>query len=358
VATRSNARVKIGLFDHIDRTDDRPLAQQYDERLAFIAKADDAGFYCYHLAEHHASPVSTAPNPGLFLSVVARATKQIHIGPLMYLLPFQSPLRIIEDICILDHLSHGRLEVGIGRGTSAIEMNWHGIDHEQAHAKFLDTYACIIEGLTHDRLNYESEYSSYKDVPMVLAPLQDPYPDFWYGSSSVETSAWAGSHGMHLVTYGSRAKANIAAYSAALAERGGPRRQHPAFKGGTAISAMLEIVVADTDEEARRIARPAHDHLYANQTFLRREHAAGRTGGFQYVTAPTKRVGDFDGAIAEGSLVVGSPESVTARLTEMVREFGYTYLIGYFMFGSMSLADASRSLDLFSTEVMPKLAPL
>src|ERR1700735_4942009 len=112
--------MQFGLFAHIDRSD-RPVAQQYDERFELIAAADAAGFYAYHLAEHHATPISTVPVPSIFLAAVARATKRLRLGPMVYLLPLNSPLRVIEEICILDHLSHGRLDVGVGRGTSGFE---------------------------------------------------------------------------------------------------------------------------------------------------------------------------------------------------------------------------------------------
>ena len=110
--------MKVGIFDHVERAADRPIAQTLDERLKFAAAADEAGIYCLHVAEHHATPLNLVPVPGVYLGAVARATKRMRIGPLVYLLPLFSPLRLAEEICILDHLSNGRLEVGVGRGVS------------------------------------------------------------------------------------------------------------------------------------------------------------------------------------------------------------------------------------------------
>ena len=78
--------MKVGLFDHIEYGD-RPIAQLFDERLKFIQAADEAGFYCLHLAEHHQTPLNMVPVPGVFLGAVARLTKKIKMGPLVYLLP-------------------------------------------------------------------------------------------------------------------------------------------------------------------------------------------------------------------------------------------------------------------------------
>ena len=78
--------MKFGLFDHVDRND-RQLAQQFNERLEYVAAADAAGFYGYHVAEHHATPLNMVPVPGVYLAAVARATKRLPLGPLVYLLP-------------------------------------------------------------------------------------------------------------------------------------------------------------------------------------------------------------------------------------------------------------------------------
>src|SRR2546423_12739603 len=115
--------MKVGLFDHVEHGG-RPLATLFEERIAFAKAADDAGLYCLHVAEHHATPLNLVPVPGIYLGAVARATRRIHLGPLVYLLPLYSPLRLAEEICILDHLSNGRLEVGIGRGVSAFELGF------------------------------------------------------------------------------------------------------------------------------------------------------------------------------------------------------------------------------------------
>src|SRR6266446_3103111 len=120
--------MKIGLFDHVEHGK-RPLATLFDERLAFAQAADEAGIYCLHVAEHHATPLNMVPVPGVYLGAVARATKRMRLGPLVYLLPLYSPLRLIEEICILDHLSNGRLDFGVGRGIVPYEMAYFNLHH-------------------------------------------------------------------------------------------------------------------------------------------------------------------------------------------------------------------------------------
>ena len=175
--------MQIGLFDHVEHGE-RPLAKLFDERLKFVEAAEAARIYCLHVAEHHATPLNMVPVPGVYLGAVARTVKRMRLGPLVYLLPLYSPLRLIEEICMLDHLSHGRLDVGIGRGVSPYEMKYHKVDHDRSRDIFIDAFKCVSAGLTTDRLFYESEHYSYKDVPIELRPLQEPHPPFWYGSSN------------------------------------------------------------------------------------------------------------------------------------------------------------------------------
>ena len=347
--------MKFGLFDHIDRNH-LPLAVQLDERLRFVAEADEAGFYCYHVAEHHSSPLNSVPVPGVYLGAVARATKRIHMGPMVYLLPLYSPLRLIEEICILDHLSHGRLEVGVGRGVSPFELKHHNIKHEDSRDIFIDAFDCIEKGLTTDKLTYKGKYHEYKDAPMPLRPLQTPYPAFWYGSSNATGSTWAGERGLHFATNGgtARGKGNILAFKEALAKRGGPAHPKAEFKGGVAIGITRQIVVADTEAEARRIAEPANKHHHANITWLMRLHRD--SGLVNRLNVPL--AGTYEDARKDGTLIAGTPDIVREEIEKLKHETGINYLISYPFFGQMDFSDAMRSLTLFTREVMPRIADL
>jgi len=109
--------LQFGVFDHIEPLDGLTLKQIYDLRLTQIEKLDKAGFYAYHLAEHHTPAVhSLAPSQNVFLAAVSQRTTQLRFGPCVYVLPLHHPLRLIEEISMLDHLSGGRMEIGVGRG--------------------------------------------------------------------------------------------------------------------------------------------------------------------------------------------------------------------------------------------------
>src|SRR5579863_8603296 len=120
-------KIEFGVFDHLDRTG-LSLADYYEDRLKLAEVYDRSGFYGYHLAEHHATPLGMAPSPNVFLSALAQRTRRLRFGPLIYALPLHHPLRLLEEICMLDQLSGGRLDVGFGRGASPIETEIYGVD--------------------------------------------------------------------------------------------------------------------------------------------------------------------------------------------------------------------------------------
>jgi len=345
--------MKFGLFDHVEQAD-RPLAQLFDERLTFVAAAEDAGIYCLHVAEHHATPLNMVPVPGAYLGAVARATKRIRLGPLVYLLPLYSPLRLIEEIAILDHLSHGRLDVGVGRGVSPFELKYHKVEHDQSRDIFIDAFDCISTGLKTDSLSYSGPHFTYEEVPIALRPLQAPHPPFWYGSSNTTGSTWAGERGLHFVTLGpaSVAKANIEAFRAALAKRGGPAQPKPEFPGGVVIGLQRHIFVADSAAEATRFAKPAMEMHLAHLNWLRTKH--GVTGLTSRLNVP--RGANYEECVADGTVIAGTPQMVRAEIERQEAELGFNYLLTYLFLGNMTLADALRSLELFTTEVMPKLS--
>src|SRR5438477_9294363 len=169
------AQVTFGLFDWIDRGK-APLYQLYEERLQLLEAADAAGFFGYHLAEHHDSPLGMAPSPALFLTAAAQRTRRIRLGPLVYLLPLYHPLRLIEEVCMLDHLSGGRLDLGVGRGVSPIELRYMDVDPAESRDRFHEELEILLLGLRSTRLTYQGRFHQLDNVPMEFYPVQKPHP--------------------------------------------------------------------------------------------------------------------------------------------------------------------------------------
>jgi alkanesulfonate monooxygenase SsuD/methylene tetrahydromethanopterin reductase-like flavin-dependent oxidoreductase (luciferase family) len=163
------------------------LRDYYESRLMIIEAYDRLGFYAYHVAEHHSTPLGLAPSPSVFLSAVAQRTRRLRFGPLVYALPLYHPLRMIEDICMLDQMSGGRLEIGFGRGSVPAELIYYGQSPEQAQAIYTEALELILKGLTERTLTFHGQFFRFDNVPMELEPLQKPHPPIWYGVHAPET---------------------------------------------------------------------------------------------------------------------------------------------------------------------------
>ena len=182
--------LEFGVFDHIEPVPGLELDEIYRLRLKQLERLDSAGFYGYHLAEHHTPAVhSLAPSQNVFLAAAAQRTSKIHLGPCIYVLPLHHPLRLIEEICMLDNLSDGRMEIGVGRG-GVLEAYFWGqeSDVEINFARYRETLEIIQQGLSHEELDYDGEFHKFEHLPMRLRPKQQPYPPFWY-MRNVETAA-------------------------------------------------------------------------------------------------------------------------------------------------------------------------
>src|SRR5712692_9364006 len=140
------ATASFGMFDHVDRSDE-PLGALYEHRLKLVEAAEAARFRTYHVAEHHATRLGMAPSPGIFLAAVAQRTRRIRFGPLVYLLPLYTPLRLVEEICMLDQLSGGRFELGIGRRITRYALAYCGVALLEACAMADEAPTVILEGV-------------------------------------------------------------------------------------------------------------------------------------------------------------------------------------------------------------------
>ena len=156
----------------------RPAASQVDSTSGSRSwsPATKRASTRFHVAEHHATPLNLVPVPGVYLGAVARLTTRMRLGVLCYLLPLYSPLRLIEEVAILDNLSHGRLEIGVGRGVSPFELNFHNVDPQTSREVFLEALDVLEKGMTSERLDHQGKRFTYKDVPIEVRCLQKPHP--------------------------------------------------------------------------------------------------------------------------------------------------------------------------------------
>jgi alkanesulfonate monooxygenase SsuD/methylene tetrahydromethanopterin reductase-like flavin-dependent oxidoreductase (luciferase family) len=332
----------FGVFDHLDRGQ-LSLRDFYEARLRLIETYDRCGFYAYHLAEHHSTPLGMAPSPSIFLAAIAQRTARLRFGPLVYALPLHHPLRLIEEICMLDQLSGGRLEIGFGRGSSPIEIGFYAVDASAAQRIYSESFELVLQGLVERRLNFRGEFFSFTDVSIELEPLQKPHPPLWYGVHSVESAERAARRALHVVSLDSARDTRRFAnrYRQIWQDMG----RRPADLPKIGISRFL--VVAQSDREALQIARRAYLVWHKSFYHLFKLHG----GGPAHPRPP-----DFDGIINSGQGIAGSPQTVVEFFESQLTESQANYLVGQFAFGDLTLEESLRSVALFTEHVMPKIS--
>lgn len=341
--------MQFGLFDHLDYRNEPPQ-RTYTDRLTLIRAAEQGGFRAYHLAEHHGTPLGMAPSPGIFLAAVARETRTLRFGPMVYCLPLYQPLRLLEEICMLDQLSDGRLDVGVGRGASPFENAFFGVPPEQAVERYVETLEIVRLGLASDRLTYSGRHFQYQQVSLPLRPRQARIP-FWSAPAAPAAQAHAARSGMNIMVLGAneRVREVCAGYRALWGETRAERLHEHGIDHEPMIGAYRMVIVAATDQQAERLARPAFAMWFEHLAQLWRQHNA---------TTPFLRIGDFDTARAQGMVIAGAPSQVRDLLAGQVEQCRFNYAVLQLAFGDLGHAAEMQSLALFAEHILPELGGL
>lgn len=346
-ASQPEAAYEFGLFDWIDARE-APIGRIYEERLQLLEYADTAPFVCYHLAEHHQTPLGLAPSPALFLASAAQRTRRIRLGPLVYLLPLYEPLRLIEEVAMLDQLSGGRLELGVGRGVSPYELGYHHVDPAQSRAIFRESLEVLTRGLTQERLSYHGQYLNFDDVPMVLRSAQQPYPPLWYATSTIDSVPFAAEQGMNLMRLGpapAMAEGTRRYWQVWQEHRNDPNRL-AAHIARPRLGMSRQILVAETDAQALAEAEQAFPRWWQSFDYLWQLH-----GDSTYA-----RRGGFAAQREQETIIAGSPQTVREIIARAFAKSGCTYMTLCFTWGSITHQQALRSLRLFVDQVLPAFA--
>jgi alkanesulfonate monooxygenase SsuD/methylene tetrahydromethanopterin reductase-like flavin-dependent oxidoreductase (luciferase family) len=230
----------------------------------------------------------------------------------------------------------------LGRGVSPKEFDYYAERFDHAPDRYTEGMDVVLKILANRKLDFEGHYYKFREVPpLELECFQKPHPPLWYGAHSPDSAARSGRRGLNIVSTdpAPRVRALVDAYTAAW------RETH----GDTALpkmGMMRFVVVAETDDEAQRIARRAYKRWY---------HA------FDYLISPfgihnpNPRPPEWDGIPKVSMGIAGSPETVASFVKSQIRETGVNYFVGQFAFGDLTLEEAAKSVNLFASEVMPEV---
>jgi alkanesulfonate monooxygenase SsuD/methylene tetrahydromethanopterin reductase-like flavin-dependent oxidoreductase (luciferase family) len=342
VSTFPEAPFEFAIFDWIENSG-RPVADIVEHKMRLVEMADRAGFYAWHTAQHQATPLSINISPAVLLAAAIQRSERLHVGALTFCLPWYDPYRFYNEICMLDQMSRGRVELGVGRGISLIESSVYGIDDvEESRGRYRETLDVFFKACGQETLEHEGKYFSYHDVELHTEPYQKPYPPLWFPSSRADIIDFVARHGYNTAIPGppEAVRPMLEQYREIWLEHQNDEGRHNAHVPAPRLGRNQHVFVAETDEEAEQIADPAMAAWSSHIGYLSRKHQAS------LVRAPQP---DRSTRV----VIAGSPATVAERLVETVKATGINYLMLVFSYGDLAPERAERSLELFISDVMP-----
>ncbi len=324
---------------------DPPFDVFYQQILDQIALAEELGWDCFWFTEHHfALYGGPEPNPAVFLAAAAARTSKIHLGSAISILPLHHPITIAEDYAMVDVLSRGRLEFGMGLGNTPSDFNVFGVPRDEARARFEEEAEIIAEAWGKDRFSYKGQFFNFNDVTIYPRPVQQPSPRMWVAGHSPESLGWAGRHGFNIMITAhpyvpEHYPEAMAAWRAGLAEAG----LRPEDRN---CKVHLRVWVDENAERARKVAEEAIIRYDISS-----EVSRGRTG-FDPSTY------DYRGMLESGRNVYGNPDQCIEAINNAIRNYEFDIFSTTFNFGGIPHEEIMKSMRLFAKEVMPAFKDL
>lgn len=330
--------MKVGVLQFFSWPERRvDLATVYARALDRIRIMDTSGYDAVWLAEHHFSSFSVCPSVHMVGTLAAARTSRLRIGTAVSLAPFYHPLRLAEEVALLDQLSGGRVNWGAGRGFARVEFENFGVPPEDSTARFRETVEIVLKAWTEDRLSYAGEHFRFADVEVLPKPAQRPHPPVWMAASSEGAIEWAAGRGYSILMDPHSSGADIGRkrrlYREKLAAAG-------FSEAGRDIPVARLVALAATAEKAAAVAR--NGARWIVDSYLGSQHRPVLSGNFAPATGPDPIERYLDEVILHGT--VDKVVDDIARL----REDGLQYL--------MCAPLSHESFLLLTDKLLPRLA--
>jgi alkanesulfonate monooxygenase SsuD/methylene tetrahydromethanopterin reductase-like flavin-dependent oxidoreductase (luciferase family) len=329
--------MKVGVLQFFGWADRKiELASVYARAIERFEIMDRTGYDAVWLAEHHFSGYSVCPSVHMMATMAAARTQRLRIGTAVSLAPFYHPLRLAEEVALLDMLSGGRVNWGAGRGFSLGEFTAFGIPPNESTSRFRETVEIVLRAWAEERLTYKGEHFQFDAVEVLPKPLQQPHPPVWMAATSEPAIDWAASRGFSILMDPHSSQAEL-----------GKKRRHYAERmtaagfsaAGRDIPMARLIAVADTEERAAETAR--RGAAWTVGSYIGAQHQAVRVeqrnfGGIDPVEHYVKDV-----------IIHGTPDAVCDQVLALQESAQLNYLL---------CAPLSReSFTLLTEKVLPKL---
>ena len=326
--------------------------------------ADELGFESVWLGEHHFSPYGTMPDTLLFGAAVAQITERVKIGTAVIVPTFTHPVRVAEQIAMLDVISGGRFRVGLGRGYQSREFNGYGVPQNESTDRFREATEIIDGLLTYENFSYEGRFWSVHDLTLAPRPVQRPRPPIYVaGSATPSSTEWLVAKNYRCLTGNpySLDPGSSDEVGHVLVEEQKRQGKTPSLEHAWGL--LHNILVGDTDEAAAAAFRTnwhlGNDYLYTYARVV--EEGEELPEDYKYYSRmheiwATLRATDYDDMLAMRGSLVGSPDLVAEKLVKLYEDTGFSkQLMWMNRGGAVPQKDMLHSMELFATKVMPQV---
>jgi len=323
---------------------DPPFPTYFRNTLEQIQLAEELVFECFWFTEHHfvlyGGPV---PNPAVMMSAAAARTSTIRLGSAISILPLHHPLQVAEDYAMVDVVSGGRLNFGMGIGNTPGDFEAYDVPRDEARDRFAEAVDVITAAWTNERFSHTGKFWQIEDVALYPKPVQQPHPPYWVAGSSPASLGAAGRRGWSIMTVShpfppDHVRPGVEAWHAGLLEGGHDPAVHHC-------KLHVRVWVDENGAKAKELAEAAIVRYDTNQ----RSSRAGRYS--QAGAAPPEY--NWDEMLAQGRNAYGNPDQVIQAIENARRHFDFDVFSATFAFGGMPHEDVKRSMRLFASEVMP-----
>ena len=319
---------------------DPPYKVYYEQILEQVALAKELGWECFMFNEHHflgyGGPIA---NPAVLLAAAAARTSKIHLGPCIAILPLRHPLHSAEDYAMVDAISGGRLEFGIGSGNTEMDYKVFGVTRENDRQRLHEALEIVLKAWGQDHASHRGEFWRFDELTLYPRPMQQPHPPIWVAGTSAEGLGWAGRQGYHIMTVGhphppEKVCLGVEAWKRGLIEAGfDPSNKHCQFH--------VRTHVHEDSEQAKLTGMAA----------VKRYDEISRIGRRSLSAAPAEY--DWEMMLATGRNNYGNPEQCIRNIRNAMKNYYFDTLTTTFNFGAIPHAEIMKSMRLFAREVMP-----
>jgi alkanesulfonate monooxygenase SsuD/methylene tetrahydromethanopterin reductase-like flavin-dependent oxidoreductase (luciferase family) len=346
--------MKFGLFYQLPCDSGQSEPGRYQDTIEQIIHADQLGFDTAWLAElHFFRQFSIMPGPLYLATAIAQRTRNIRFGTGVTLLPFHHPLRAAEEAAVVDILTGGRLDYGVGRGTIAVHFQGYDVPREESRPRFEEALEIIVKAWTLERFSHEGKYFRFPEIAVAPKPLQRPHPPIRIAANSGETAEFAGLKGYDVLV--------ASAINPIPGLYGHVRKYRDAYARaghGSAGDVAAGFFVFPGEHRTGVRSQYETSLMHYFHTIGEQARLGGRSqyeGSYQYLRQVRERAMRMTYEEVESTMAVfGHPEECLERIEELYRNSGLGQLVCWFNPGGLvAHREVMAAMELFAAKVMP-----